>query len=120
MDEHVTALVRIVDTVRNERDPKQRLCALTNGFMAIYVPASSRHKVLLNDLDKPGEEAAGATRRRHDLFRLDQLDAHLARSQGRTECHRGRRVGSRDVPAGRVAALRSIGVADTRSLWRSL
>jgi len=52
MDEHVTALVRIVDSVRNERDPKQRLNALTNGFMAIYVPASSRHKVLLNDLDK--------------------------------------------------------------------
>jgi AcrR family transcriptional regulator len=52
MDEHVTALVRIAEGVRNEPDPKQRLYALTHGFMAIYVPASSRHKVLLNDLDK--------------------------------------------------------------------
>jgi AcrR family transcriptional regulator len=53
MDGHVTALGRVAEGVRDEEaDPKERLSRLTQGFMALYVNASSRHKVLLNDLDK--------------------------------------------------------------------
>jgi AcrR family transcriptional regulator len=52
MDGHVTALGQVAEEVGNEADPKERLCRLTGGFMALYVHASSRHKVLLNDLDK--------------------------------------------------------------------
>ena len=52
MDGHVTALGRIIEGVQNEPDPKARLSKLTQDFMALYVTASSRHKVLLNDLDK--------------------------------------------------------------------
>lgn len=52
MDGHVTALGRIIESVRDESDPKARLSKLTQGFMALYVTASSHHKVLLNDLDK--------------------------------------------------------------------
>jgi AcrR family transcriptional regulator len=52
MDGHVTALGRIIESVQDEPDPKARLSNLTQGFMALYVTASSRHKVLLNDLDK--------------------------------------------------------------------
>lgn len=52
MDGHVTALGRIIESVQGEPDPQARLSKLTQGFMALYVTASSRHKVLLNDLDK--------------------------------------------------------------------
>jgi AcrR family transcriptional regulator len=52
MDGHVTALGRIIEGVQDEPDPKARLSKLTQGFMALYVTASSHHKVLLNDLDK--------------------------------------------------------------------
>ena len=52
MDGHVTALGRIIEGVQDEPDPKARLSKLTQDFMALYVTASSRHKVLLNDLDK--------------------------------------------------------------------
>jgi AcrR family transcriptional regulator len=52
MDGHVMALGRIVEEVPDEVDPRERLSRLTQGFMALYVTASSRHKVLLNDLDK--------------------------------------------------------------------
>jgi len=41
MDEHVTALVRIVNRVRNERDPRQRLCVLTNSFMLVAASSAS-------------------------------------------------------------------------------
>src|SRR3569833_420993 len=52
MDGHVTALGRIAASVRDEAAPQKRLLRLTEEFMALYVPASHRHKVLLNDLDK--------------------------------------------------------------------
>jgi AcrR family transcriptional regulator len=52
MDGHVTALGQIAASVRDEVDPQKRLFRLTEEFMALYVPASNRHKVLLNDLDK--------------------------------------------------------------------
>jgi AcrR family transcriptional regulator len=52
MDGHVTALGQIAVSVRDEADPQKRLFRLTEEFMALYVPASNRHKVLLNDLDK--------------------------------------------------------------------
>jgi len=52
MDGHVTALGKIAANVRDETDPQRRLFRLTEEFMQLYVPASNRHKVLLNDLDK--------------------------------------------------------------------
>jgi len=52
MDGHITALGQIAASARSEADPQQRLYRLTEEFMALYVPASNRHKVLLNDLDK--------------------------------------------------------------------
>lgn len=52
MDSHITALGQIAARVQHVADPKQRLLALTRGFMGLYTDASSRHKVLLNDLDK--------------------------------------------------------------------
>jgi AcrR family transcriptional regulator len=52
MDGHVAALGQIAASVRHEFDPRKRLFRLTEEFMALYVPASNRHKILLNDLDK--------------------------------------------------------------------
>ena len=52
MDSHVADLGQIAARVRNEPDPRKRLFRLTEQFMEVYVPASNRHKVLLNDLDK--------------------------------------------------------------------
>lgn len=52
MDGHVAALGQIAASVRDVVDPRKRLLCLTREFMELYVPASHRHKVLLNDLDK--------------------------------------------------------------------
>lgn len=52
MDSHVVALGQIAASVHDEPDPRKRLFRLTEQFMEVYVPASNRHKVLLNDLDK--------------------------------------------------------------------
>jgi AcrR family transcriptional regulator len=52
MEGHVAALGKIAASVRDEADPQRRLFRLTEEFMQLYVPASNRHKVLLNDLDK--------------------------------------------------------------------
>jgi AcrR family transcriptional regulator len=52
MDSHITALGQIAKRIADETDPKESLVRLTHGFMELYVDASSRHKVLLNDLDK--------------------------------------------------------------------
>ncbi|MDB6091165.1 MAG: TetR family transcriptional regulator [Gammaproteobacteria bacterium] len=80
MDGHVTALGRIAAGVRDEADPKQRLFRLTQGFMALYVPASSRHKVLLNDLDKlpPHRRKTIITDQRVLLDALDQILVELS------------------------------------------
>ena len=52
MDGHVAALGQIAARTRDEVDPHKRLLRLTEEFLTLYVPASNRHKVLLNDLDK--------------------------------------------------------------------
>jgi AcrR family transcriptional regulator len=49
---HVSVLQEVVAEAAKEVDPEKRLRALTRGFMELYVDAASRHKVLVNDLDK--------------------------------------------------------------------
>jgi AcrR family transcriptional regulator len=61
MRDHVEALKQMVGDVLKDAPPAPaaRLARLTRGFLALYVGASDRHKVLVNDLDK-----LPATRRR--------------------------------------------------------
>ncbi|ARS27696.1 TetR/AcrR family transcriptional regulator [Sphingomonas sp. KC8] len=52
MDGHISVLRLVVAEVENEADPERKLASLTHRFMELYVDASARHKVLVNDLDK--------------------------------------------------------------------
>lgn len=80
MDGHVTALGDIAKRVADETDPQQRLLKLTQGFMELYVDASSRHKVLLNDLDKlpPGRRKTIVAEQRLLLDTIDEILTELS------------------------------------------
>lgn len=53
MISHVRALeAAAADALAGNAGPEQKLRDLTQLFMALYVGAADRHKVLLNDLDK--------------------------------------------------------------------
>jgi AcrR family transcriptional regulator len=53
MISHVRALEAAAnDAVSGQASPEQKLRDLTQLFMALYVGAADRHKVLLNDLDE--------------------------------------------------------------------
>lgn len=53
MISHVRALsAAAADAMSGSASPEQKLRDLTQLFMALYVGAADRHKVLLNDLDK--------------------------------------------------------------------
>lgn len=49
---HIGALGVVAAAVEDEPDPETRLRRLTRDLMALYVGASARHKVLVNDLGK--------------------------------------------------------------------
>ena len=52
MAAHLDALVDAAeDAIRAGGEPRERLRALTFGFMQLYVGAQNHHKVLLNELD---------------------------------------------------------------------
>lgn len=75
MQGHVEALRQAADAVAEEPDPELRLAALTHRFMALYVDAANRQKVLVNDLDKlPADqrETIVATQR-HLLDVVDRI-----------------------------------------------
>ncbi len=53
MISHVRALeVAAAEAVAADERPERKLRELTHRFMALYVGAADRHKVLLNDLDR--------------------------------------------------------------------
>jgi AcrR family transcriptional regulator len=68
MLDHVEALKAMVDEVLKDApaDPAARLARLTRGFLGLYVGASDRHKVLVNDLDKL------PTARRRKVVRIER------------------------------------------------
>lgn len=80
MDSHITALGEIAARVQQVADPKQRVMALTQGFMNLYTDASSRHKVLLNDLDKlaPERRETIVAEQRTLVDAVDQMLAELS------------------------------------------
>jgi AcrR family transcriptional regulator len=52
MISHVRALERAAqEAIKEQERPERRLRELAHRFMALYVNAADRHKVLLNDLD---------------------------------------------------------------------
>lgn len=78
MSSHVDALNYAADGLQQSEDAEALLRSLTHSFMALYVGASSRHKVLVNDLDKlpeaRREKIVNSERRL-----LDTVDSILAR-----------------------------------------
>jgi AcrR family transcriptional regulator len=60
MISHVRALEQAAaEAIAGAAAPAQKLRDLTQAFMALYVGAANRHKVLLNDLDKLPDTRSG-------------------------------------------------------------
>lgn len=59
MQSHMVDLEAVLAQSEGIEDPKARFHAMLMGFMQLYHAAASRHKVLVNDLDKlPAEHRA--------------------------------------------------------------
>src|ERR1700742_2245409 len=80
MDGHVTALGDIAKRVADETDPQQPLLSPTPGLRELCGDAPSRHKVLLNDLDKlpPGRRKTIIAEQRLLLDTIDELLTELS------------------------------------------
>jgi len=89
MISHVRALEVAAREVMASKDaPARKLRELTHRFMALYVGAAARHKVLLNDLDRLTKarraEIVGVQRRLIDLVQklLVEIEPALKRKSG--------------------------------------
>ncbi|MBS0480443.1 MAG: TetR/AcrR family transcriptional regulator, partial [Proteobacteria bacterium] len=80
MSGHIEALVEVAKRVGAIADPTERLTSLTHSFVHLYVGASARHKVLVNDLDKlPPERAAQIIKTERGL--LDIIDGIIVETR---------------------------------------
>lgn len=74
---HIEALRQAAEDTVDTPDPAVRFRALTHSFMQLYANASSRHKVLMNDLDKlPAHRRALIVE--HERRMLDIVDEIIA------------------------------------------
>ena len=72
MSTHVEALASAAEAaVAGGGTPEESLRRLAKGFMALYVGAVARHKVLLNDLESlPEDRKASVVNRQRDLIAI--------------------------------------------------
>jgi AcrR family transcriptional regulator len=107
MDSHIRALSQIEGEVsRLEGEPEDRLRALTHKFLQAYVGAESRHKVLLNDLDRLPEE-----RRRAIIQRQRAIVDYVARLMEEVQ------PSLTDRGLGRAAAMLYFGMINWTHTW---
>jgi AcrR family transcriptional regulator len=79
MAAHLDALVAAADEATRSGSAEQKLRALTNAFMRLYVGAQDSHKVLLNELDNlpPARRAEVVAKQRRIIGAVEALMREL-------------------------------------------
>lgn len=107
MDSHIGALSEIEGEVSHLGGaPADRLRALTHKFLQAYVGAESRHKVLLNDLDRLPQERRDAI-----ILRQRAIVDYVARLMEEVQPSLGERG------LGRSAAMLYFGMINWTHTW---